>query len=83
MTRILPLKLEAQTFESVTPVPQPIPSMPAPVKPVIGGESGDPSGASLATPPPMFVWTLDCDPGIQFDPVQTLPSASNITRPGE
>ena len=31
----------------VTAVPQPTPSMPMPVKPVIGGESGVPLGAEL------------------------------------
>ena len=47
MTRILPLKLVTQTLSRVTAVPQPTPSMPMPVKPVIGGESGVPLGVNL------------------------------------
>ncbi len=62
ITRILPLKLEAQTFSLVTAVPQPIPLIPAPMKPVTGGESVAPSGPNFATPPPMPFTALDCDP---------------------
>ena len=40
-----PLKLDAQTCSRVTAVPQPTPSMPMPVKPVIGGESALAVGA--------------------------------------
>ena len=82
ITRILPLKLEAQTFSRVTAVPQPIPLIPAPRNPVTGGESVAPSGPNFATPPPMPFTALDCEPGIQFEPLQRLPSASSITRPG-
>src|SRR5262245_59071395 len=81
MTRILPLKLEAQTCSRVTAVPQPTPSRPMPVNPVIGGESGVPLGAILRTPPPMLRMVPDCDPGIQFCPLHRLPSASNMKRP--
>src|SRR5262249_15989823 len=66
----------------VTAVPQPTPSRPMPVKPVMGGERGLPLGVNLTTPPPMLRRTLDCDPGIQFTPLQRLPSASNMNRPG-
>src|SRR5215470_6387592 len=83
MTRILPLKPEAQTFSRVTAVPQPTPSRPMPLKPVIGGESGVPLGVNLTTPPPMLRLVPDCDPGIQFCPLQRLPWASNMNRPGE
>src|SRR5271165_7536080 len=76
ITRILPLKLVIQTRSLVTAVPQPTPSIPIPVKPVIGGESGVPLGASLETPPPMLLTTPDCDPAIQFCPLHRLPSAS-------
>ncbi len=48
ITRIFPLKLVIQTRSFVTAVPQPTPSMPMPVKPVIGGESAVPLGAELA-----------------------------------
>src|SRR5262245_52751133 len=81
MTRILPLKPEAQTLSRVTAVPQPTPSRPMPLKPVMGGESGVPLGVNLTTPPPMLRRTPDCDPGIQFCPLQRLPSASNMKRP--
>ena len=54
ITPILPLKLVTQTLSSATPVPQPMPSTPMPVKPVIGGESGVPLGANLIVPPPML-----------------------------
>src|SRR5262245_4824753 len=83
MTRILPLKPEAQTLSRVTAVPQPTPSRPMPLKPVIGGESGVPFGVNLTTPPPMLRTVPDCDPAIQFCPLQRLPSASNMNRPGE
>jgi hypothetical protein len=66
MTRMLPLKLVIQTLSRVTAVPQPTPSIPMPVKPVIGGESGAPLGVILITPPPMLRMTPDCEPGIQF-----------------
>src|SRR5258708_7503994 len=33
------------------------------------------------TPPPMLWMTPDCEPGIQFCPLQRLPSASNMNRP--
>ena len=46
-TRIFPLKLVIQTLSFVTAVPQPTPSMPMPVKPKIGGESGVPLGGEL------------------------------------
>src|SRR5262249_16716261 len=83
MTRILPLKPEAQTWLRVTAVPQPTPSRPMPVKPVMGGERGTPLGVNLTTPPPMLRRTPDWDPGIQFCPLQRLPSASNMNRQGE
>ena len=51
-------------------------------EPVIGGDSGVPSGANLAVPPPMLVATPDCEPGIQLTPLQTLPSASIASLPG-
>ena len=76
------MKLDAQTLSFVTAVPQPMPLMPAPMKPVTGGESVAPSGPNFATPPPMPFTALDCDPAIQFEPLQALPSASIITRPG-
>ncbi len=82
-TRIFPLKLATQTLSSVTAVPQPTPSIPMPVKPVIGGERAVPLGESLTTPPPMLWLTPDCEPAIQFCPLQRLPSASNISRPAE
>src|SRR5207249_1665235 len=81
ITRIFPLKLEAHTLSNVTAVPHPTPSKPMPVKPVIGGERGVPLGANLTTPPPMLRITPDCEPGIQFCPLQRLPSASNMNRP--
>src|SRR5271165_1575305 len=81
ITRIFPLKLEIQTRSFVTAVPQPTPSMPMPVKPVIGGERGVPLGVIFKTPPPMLLLTPDCDPGSQFCPLQRLPVASNINRP--
>ena len=70
-----------QTRSFVTAVPQPTPSMPMPVKPVIGGESAVPLGLNLPTPPPVLLLTPDCEPGIQFMPLQRLPSASNMKRP--
>lgn len=54
ITPIAPLKLVTQTLSSATPVPQPIPSTPMPVKPMIGGESGVPFGENLIVPPPML-----------------------------
>src|SRR5271165_1445216 len=83
MTRILPLKLAIQTRSLVTAVPQPVPSVPMPVKPVIGGESAVPLGLNLITPPPVLLLTPDCDPTSQFWPLQRLPSASNMNRPAE
>src|SRR3954452_20284338 len=74
VTRILPLKLDTHTLSRVTAVPHPIPLIPAPVNPVMGGESAVPSGPNFATPPPMLVSELDCDPGIQFWPLHRLPS---------
>src|SRR6516225_3317237 len=81
ITRIFPLKLLIQTRSSATAVPQPTPSMPIPVKPVIGGESAVPLGENFITPPPVLLLTPDCEPGSQFWPLQRLPSASNIKRP--
>src|SRR5271166_6139442 len=81
MTKILPLKLVIQTLSLVTAVPQPTPSMPMPVKPVIGGDSGVPLGVILRTPPPMLWRTPDCEPGIQFCPLHRLASLSNMNRP--
>jgi hypothetical protein len=49
----LPLKLVIQTLSVATPVPQPMPSTPMPMNPVIGGESAVPFGANLIVPPPM------------------------------
>src|SRR5208283_4545456 len=81
MTRILPLKLMIKPQSLVTAVPQPTPSMPMPAKPVIAGESAVPLGLNLITPPPVLLLTPDCEPGIQFWPLQRLPSASNMNRP--
>src|SRR5271154_5192929 len=83
ITPIDPLKLVTQTLSSATPVPQPMPSTPIPVKPVIGGERAVPLGANLIVPPPMPLMTPDCEPGSQFWPLQRLPSASNMSRPAE
>src|SRR5262249_6299658 len=69
ITPILPLKLVTQTLSSDTPVPQPTPSTPMPVKPVTGGDSAMPLGENLTVPPPMLVSTPDCEPGIQFTPL--------------
>lgn len=46
ITRIFPLKLVAQTLSSVTAVPQPTPSRPIPVKPVMAGESSVPQSCA-------------------------------------
>src|SRR5208283_3221982 len=81
ITRIFPLKLEIQTRSLVTAVPQPTPSMPMPVKPKIGGDNATPLGLNLPTPPPVLLFTPDCEPGIQFIPLQRLPSGSNMKRP--
>src|SRR6516164_7679378 len=61
ITRIFPLKLLIQTRSFATAVPQPTPSMPIPVKPVIGGESAVPLGENFITPPPVLLLTPDCD----------------------
>ena len=76
ISRTVPFRPPIQTRSSDTPVPQPTPSSPMPAKPVIGGESGVPSGANLAVPPPRLVATPDCEPGSQLTPLQTLPCAS-------
>src|SRR5271157_375579 len=81
ITRIFPLKLVIQTRSLVTAVPQPTPSIPMPVKPVIGGETMVPFGVTLITPPPMLLTTPDCEPGIQFCPLHRLASLSNMNRP--
>src|SRR6202167_1482203 len=83
ITRIFPLKLEIQTRSFVTAVPQPTPSIPIPVKPVIGGDNATPLGVNFTTPPPVLLLTPDCEPGIQFMPLQRLPSGSNMNRPLE
>ena len=82
-TPIAPLKLATQTLSSVTAVPQPMPSTPMPVKPVIGGESAVPLGLNLIKPPPMFLRTPDCEPAIQFWPHHIFPSASKTMLPFE
>src|SRR5215469_1025305 len=52
ITRIFPLKPVTQTLSSlVTAVPQPTPSRPMPVNPLMAGESAVPLGAILSTPP--------------------------------
>src|SRR6516162_3696071 len=70
ITKIFPLKLLIQTRSLVTAVPQPTPSIPMPVKPKIGGDRAVPLGLNLPTPPPVLIWTPDCEPGIQFMPLQ-------------
>src|SRR4051794_6183396 len=68
MTRILPLKLLAQTLSRVTAVPQPTPSIPMPVKPVIGGGGGGPPGGEFTTPPPLLRGTPGGGPRLPFWP---------------
>src|SRR5580692_5869466 len=63
------------------PLPHPTPSKPMPLKPLTAGDSTVPLGATLIVPPPMLRLTPDCEPGIQFWPLQRLPSASKTNLP--
>src|SRR5262245_35918482 len=78
----MPDVLVTHTLSSAaTAVPNPGPSTPPPVKPVVAGDSGRPFGANADRLPSQSA-SRACEPTMKLTPVQTFPWLSNISFPG-